>query len=167
MGGFTTILLEGIFYEEGAHLVVRTEVGVVPVAAKLAPLLGARVQFAAHHLPPNPPDLQRWGGGSCLWEGTGSPCPAGHGTHPLFLFNVSSDGVLTEDGGAWFLDRFDGTRTPLHLRALIGHYGRIATATLLSVEAMRDVLASNGVEGVEDLGVRADELREILTRIKG
>lgn len=168
MGGFTAILLEGIFYEEGGRLVARTETGAVTsVSDVLAPLQGARVQFAVHHLPPNPPNPQRWGGGSCLWEGTGAPCPAGHGEHPLFLFNIASDGVLGEESGTWFLDRFDGTRLPLQLHMLVGHHGRIASATLLSVEAMRDVLGANGVDGVADLGVRADDLREILTRIKG
>jgi len=134
----------------------------------LSVLEGQRVKFAAHHLPPTTqPDPSKWGGGCCLWQPSGK-CPAGHHERPTWLFNISLEGVLIRTGEAWSVESFDGKTTALSLREmLVGHHARITSATLLDVEKMREAVESkNMTDTVEDLASRADDLRDLLTRLR-
>lgn len=168
MEGFRALLLEGVFYNEGPRFLCAGARGVEGVSSVLSSVEGQRVRFAAHHLPPTAqPDLSKWGGGCCLWQPSGR-CPAGHAEKPSWLFNISLEGVLLRVGDAWFVEGFDGKTTALTLQEmLIGHHARIATATLLDVEKMREAVESKNMTGtVDDLVARADDLRDLLSRIR-
>jgi len=168
MDGFRALLVEGVFYKTDSRLLCASDRGVVDVNAMLSPLQGQRVRLAAHHLPPNPPDPTKWGGGCCLWEQTGR-CPAGHHARPTWLFNLSHEGILVQDGATWVVESFDGTRTPFRLEEmLVGHQARVAAATVLDLEKMRDALgAAGGSDEVESLVERANDLHDLLSRIRG
>jgi hypothetical protein len=189
---FRAILLEGVFYlsdepypdSKGIlrpgfnDLLVQPDQGPPgSIYAAIRPFLDGRVQIAVHQLPNMPPDLTRWGGGSCLWMGAGL-CPFGHHKEPFRLFNVSGDGFLRYDldhgrsEGGWWLDRPDGAREILPLAmAMAGHRGRVAVATAMTVEQMRDAVMSSGdLNSVEALGRRAEDLRDLvagLSKIAG
>ena len=154
--GFNVVLLEGVF--AGPHLSTRGGT----VVDALAQFVGERVRLAAHHLPSDPVDPTRWGGGSCTYQP--GPCPFGHHVDPTRMYSVTAEGVLGRDGDAWTLARFDGTTVSVGLDALVGHRGRVACAPMFDVEAMRDSVLSSGVDG--DLGVKVDELRSVLDRLR-
>jgi hypothetical protein len=65
------------------------------------------------------------------------------------------------------LDKFDGTRAMLPLIwGLVGHRGRVAAATVMSVEQMRDSLLSSGQGGeVEALGAKITDLRDLMEQL--
>jgi len=184
---FQAILLEGLFYTSDSpypdakgevragfnDLMVRRDTGSpVSVYDTLLPLVGERIQFSTHHLPSMPPDINRWGGGPCFWEDVGH-CPFGHHETPGRLFNIAGEGILSYDlnhatgSGGWWLDKFDGTRTMLPLSwALVGHRGRVAAATTLSVEQMRESLLSSGRGGdIEALGAKITDLRDLMEQL--
>jgi len=188
MAGFHPVLLEGVFYfsedpypdsngelHDGfMDLMVAPPHGAPQSVYKaLEPLIGQRVQLAMHHVPPMPIDATRWGGGSCLLEPTGY-CPFGHHNDPNRMFNLAMDGVLVYDmdhkkgEGGWWLQTFDGKKTMLPLtHVLLGHRGRIAAASITAVEEMRDALEATGnLAAVEDLGQKANDLQDLLSRLK-
>lgn len=140
--------------------------------------MGQQVRFAAHHLPPSPPDLTKWGGGCCQWQHLGH-CPAGHERRPGYLYNVTGEGTLwaerkrprhsrglQTDGLVhdWFLETFDGSRLPLELGQLEGHDGRVACVSLVDAETMREIVAKAGAEAV---GIQAQQIGDVLARLRG
>ena len=188
MSEFNAILLEGVFYlsdtpcpdmngvvcEGFNHLLVHQHDGTTPsVYDALKPFIGERVRVSMHHLPQMPINPTRWGAGSCLWEGTGVDCPFGHAKDPSRLFNIAEEGVLafdldhTKNSGGWWLETFEGRRIPLLMAyALGGHQGRVAVATAMSVEQMRESLEkSGGLDSVEALGSKVTDLRDLLSRL--
>jgi hypothetical protein len=154
--GFNVVLLEGVF--TGSSLSINGGT----VADALAQFIGERVRLAAHHLPADPIDPTRWGGGSCTYQP--GPCPFGHHADPTRMYSVTAEGVLSKDGNAWTLTRFDGTTVFVGLDALIGHRGRVACAPMFDVEAMRDSVMSSG--STRNIGVKIDELRNVLERLR-
>jgi hypothetical protein len=185
MKDFQAILLEGLFYpsedpypdangvlRDGFNdLLVKPDSGPVQsVYETLKPFIGERVQIAVHQLPDSPPNLARWGGGSCFWQDAGH-CPFGHHEHPHRLFNVSGQGFLIYDldhgksEGGWWLEEPNGNRLMLPLAlALTGHRARVATATALSVEEMRDALAASGeLDSIEGIGNRVSDLKDLVS----
>jgi hypothetical protein len=154
--GFNVVLLEGVFV--GPHLSARGGT----VAEALAQFVGERVRLAAHHLPSDPVDPTRWGAGSCTYQP--GPCPFGHHIDPTRMYSFSAEGVLGRDGDAWTLAKFDGTVARIGLDAMTGHRGRVACAPMIDVDAMRDSVTTSGIDG--DIGVRADELRSVLERLR-
>lgn len=189
MGGeFQAVLLEGIFFlgtnpypdahgrtRDGFYdLLVQESPSKMARSAYdvLLPLVGQKVQFAAHHVPSLPIDPTRWGAGSCLWQASGS-CPFGHHQNPGSLFNVSEQGVLAYDldhekgEGGWWIEKFDGGRVMLPLaHALSGHQARIAAATVLSVEEMRAALEeAGGVGSIDALGAKLSDVKDLLERL--
>lgn len=166
MTGFRAILLEGVFYQRDGVLYCASDKGEQPVWANIEPMLGTRIRIAAHHLPPNPPDPNRWGGGCCLWESVGY-CPAGHHTAPMSLHNFSEEGVLRQEGAVWSLLDFRGHEHALDMvRWLNGHHARIAAATLLDVEQMRESLDSLSVDSLDTLGVKASDLLSLIEQMQ-
>jgi hypothetical protein len=165
MDDFKAVLAEGVFTRNGMAIHGPRD---TTVEAELRPLVGKRVRLAMHHLPPNLHNLNpdKWGGGSCLWQP--SPCPAGHHERPDYLFNLSAEGVLwdREKYDGWCIERLDGTILDLPFRKMAGHHGRLAAATLIDVEKMRDALTPEALAGVEGLSVQADALREMLERMR-
>lgn len=189
MSEFNAILLEGLFYlgdqplvdahdvaDDSARDLLLKEVSGPPVNVRerLLPFVGKKVRVAAHHLPTDPTaSPPKWGLGSCVWQAMGGECPYGHNEHnPMDLFSISEEGVLVFDldhskrSGGWWLEKFDGTRMMLPLLwALNGHHGRIAAATALSIEDMRDTVTKAGVDSVEGLNAQAQGLQDLLGRL--
>jgi len=156
---FKAVLLEGVFGDSPKGVCASGKA----VADELRPLVGERIRFAMHHLPPNLThlDISRWGGGSCLWQP--APCPAGHHQDPGWLLNVTEEGTLDDQ---WDIHRLDGTVFRLPLELMVGHYGRLAAATLFEVEKMRDALTIDDLATVDSLGGKIDSLRELLDRMR-
>lgn len=179
---FQAILLEGLFFlaeepypdsngqvrPEFKDLLVQTPGGdKKSVYAALQPLVGQRVYVAAHHVPSNPVDPTKWGGGSCFWQ-PAARCPFGHHVNPHSLYNLTAEGTLVYDldfqagAGGWWVHGNDGGRHMLPWAVVLpGHTGRVAAATAMSVEQMRDSVLASGVN-VEGLGERATELRDLV-----
>jgi hypothetical protein len=152
---FKVVLIEGVF--DVAHK--RT------LADALSPLIGQHIRIAAHHLPSNPVDPTRWGGGSCTYQP--GLCPYQHHVDPTRMYSYTGEGVLDlRIGDNWVLTKFDGTVESVGLSALKGHQGRVAAAPIFSVEQMRDTVAASDIAGA-DLGVRAEELKAVLNRLRG
>ncbi len=181
MGDFQAILLEGVFFlsedpypdsrgvelPDYRDLLVQTPTGVRSAFATLRTLVGERVYLATHHVPSDPIDPTRWGGGSCHWQPAGI-CPFGHHNVPTRLFNLTAQGVLVYDldhalkTGGWSVVGADGSHTILPLvLALPGHDGRLACATVMVAEQMRDAAMSAGLD-VESLGKRTTDLRNLV-----
>jgi hypothetical protein len=167
---FKAVLVEGLFHETDLGYVIQPD-GYGPQKAvedELNPLVGQRVRLAMHHLPPNlnNPDESKWGGGSCLWQP--HRCPAGHHDRPGFLLNVTGDGVLRRDAdrGRWHLDLLDGSRLDIPFHMMVGHIGRLAAATLVEVDQMRDSLSMDDLDKIEGLGAQLHSMKELLERLK-
>jgi hypothetical protein len=193
MGEFQAILLEGLFFlsanpnpdSQGVvrpgfnDLIVQTPTGERSVYATLRPLVGQRVYFAAHHVPSEPIDASRWGGGSCHWQPASGHqddparwqptprCPFGHHEHPTRLLNLVAQGVLAYDfdhatcTGGWWVDCADGSRVILPWLHLVGHTARVAAATMMAAEQMRDAAMASGMD-VEGLGTQVADLRDLV-----
>lgn len=162
MSDFRVILVEGLFYEQDGHPCVEEDGGRhVRLAEILQPVVGQRVQFALHHLPPHGVDESQPGAGSCRYP-AGRGCPAGHDQHPLRLLTFHMEGVLQEN--PWRIEHFSGTTTPIPFRGMPGHYGRLATSTIADVEAMRERLASLGLGAVQ--GMSVEDLEKVLERLR-
>lgn len=164
---FHAVLVEGVFdKDEGSFRILPSPIASFKnVYDELHPLIGFRVRIAMHHLPPNLAALDdsRWGGGSCLWQP--SPCPAGHHVRPGYLLNVTGEGVLRHEDGVWFLDQLDGSEFPLPFDQMVGHYGRIAAATLLDVDKLRDSLSLDDLAAVEGLSDKIESVKDLLARL--
>lgn len=169
---FSAILLEGIFYhdEQGTLMVQPYRGPKAVVNDALDPLRGENVRIAIQHLPQMPLDPQSWGGGSCLNQQQGH-CSFGHHKDPHAILNVTAEGELqtpAESSSDWFVRSFDGIERRLPLGDLVGHHGRVAAATMFSVEEIKDKLAEAGMlDSVEGLGVQVDNLRDLLERLRG
>ena len=112
---FNAILVEGLFYEKNGTLHIEKDDGEhVTFDEVLAPVVGQRVQFALHHLPPHGIQPGEPGAGCCKYpDGVGCPCQ--HDRFPDRLLSVHADGVLDKD--PWVLRKFDGSVVPLPLKA--------------------------------------------------
>ena len=159
------VLLEGLFTtnESGDDLFVQSDRGRSSVSEHLVPMLGQQVRLAAHHLPSNPINPARWGGGSC--EHQGGICPFGHHQDPTRMYSFAGEGVLKRSHhGKWLLSTFEGQLLVPQLDDLCGHWGRVACVSVTAVERMRDVVAKSGLDA--NLGVRASELKDLLSRLR-
>jgi hypothetical protein len=161
---FNAVLLEGLFYEKGGTFFAEKDTGEhVDVQALLTPLLGTRVQFAVHHLPPQGIQPGIPGAGACRFPG-GQGCPVRHDKYPDRLLTYHLDGVLRAD--PWRQEKFDGTVVPIPFQGMVGHYGRLAVATVIDVEKMRDALGGLNPAAFTTAGLRSQDLEEILARLR-
>lgn len=165
MGDFRTILVEGDFYEDQGSIKVQYRGHVVDVNALLEPLVGEDIQLAIHFVPVDNPDPAKWGGGCCYCQSEGW-CPAGHHEDPYKILNVHGQGVLKHEDGNWWLQKFDGSRQDFPIRLLARHHARLAAATIFDIGKIRDSLNPEDLAKVEDLGVKATQLQDILGRLK-
>jgi hypothetical protein len=176
---FQAILLEGLFSVDGIDWSSKPESidtdsifcssgsGKQFIKDALDPLLNQSVQISLHYYPPNGPsgiDLQKWGGGSCMWEPYGW-CIAGHHENPHFLLNVSDKGLLTKKDGEYQLKLFNGTTISLPFSKLVGHHSRIVAATHMDVEKMREALSSHDIPDVEAVGAKVEDLKNLLGQL--
>lgn len=185
MSDFQALLLEGIFYHDsdsGALMLESAKGDHINVIEAMMRLNQRQVQISVHHLPPMPPDPTKQGGGCCLWgteprfttHGGTTFCPFGHHREPTKLLNVTAQGLLTLKVGFYDSDttfvvqQFDGTEVELPFQHyLAGHMGRIAAATIIDIEKMKDVLMKSGGLGqVDGLGTRATDLKDILGQLQ-
>lgn len=145
MVDFHAILLEGSFFSDPRGLSIRTTQGpVVLVDSALAPLENEHAQIALHYLPAGGLKPGAWGMGSCEWYPRA--CPVGHHQNPGYFFSFVGHGVLRRD--PWRLDLFAGGSTEIQFEKMLGHHGRMAAATVMSVEAMREKADLGAVTGV-------------------
>lgn len=166
MSDLRAILIEGLFYLSPDTNKIMSDRG-DSVEEHLGPLIDQDVQLAIHFLPPTPPEPDRWGGGCCMWQP--AACPAGHHEHPDRILNVSVRGVLGYDPtiNRWWVDTFEGNQVTLPFALLDGHHGRVAAATVFDVQAMQEALAEKITpESLEALGVRANNLRDLMERLR-
>ena len=189
MEDFKAILLEGVFSlkdEENApwrqdpfvvdpaSIVVNNENGTESLVETLEPQIDKHVSIALHHFPPvMPPDPDKWGGGSCLLQPM-EWCPFGHHEHPHRFFTLSLEGFLRRAETRWFVEKFDGTEADLPFSFLVGHYSRVASATMIDVEKMKESLdqmkemaaAGQAPDVTDVLGVEVDELKDMLGKLE-
>ena len=162
MAEFQAVLVEGLFFlEDGALHIEKWGGEKVALATVLQPLVGQRVQFALHHLPPHGLQSDQPGAGSCQFPG-GAGCPV-HDQHPDRMLACHLEGVLLAD--PWRMVLFDGTSRAIPLQGMPRHYGRVAAASLVDVEAMRDALNQRG-RGALPVGLDAAGLSEILGQLR-
>jgi hypothetical protein len=180
---FQALLLEGIFYQDDDEglMVTPAKGPAIKVIDALLRLNERNVQISVHHLPEMPPDPTRWGGGCCLWEQQVDRfsthdgqafCPFGHHKHPTKLLNVVAQGVMHYESGFYpsesrvIIHQFDGTTVDFQdafSGYLPGHRGRIAVATVVDIEKMREALLKSGGLGmVEGMGGRINDLKDML-----
>lgn len=85
------LVVEGVFYRHESAVYVALEAGgTVRVSDLLGPYVGKAVDYSAHHWPPNPPQSNRPGLGTCFWNGH---CPQ-HARDPAWLYSATYEGVL-------------------------------------------------------------------------
>jgi len=161
---FNAILVEGLFYERDSAIHIEKDNGEhVTIEDVLAEVLGQRVQFALHHLPPNGIEPDKPGAGACKYPG-GQGCPAFHDRFPDRLLSFHMEGVLKAD--PWRVEKFDGTVSLTPFKAMPGHYGRIGAATVFDVAKMRESLANISPEGLAAAGIDTTNLEALLARLR-
>jgi len=163
VGELRTVLLEGIFYEEGDDFLVQMDSQPQPMSVReaLTPMIDQDVHLAAHHFPATPLDKNRWGGGCCMWESAGK-CPAGHHKDPAYLFNAMLDGVLRYDP----LKGWAVGEKAIDLRLLAGHRSRIVAVIKFNLDKMRESLGSLDPNDLSELGGRATQMRDVLAQLQ-
>lgn len=161
---FNAILLEGLFYEkEGCFFVEQDGGKHTSLAEVLLPVKDTRVQFAVHHLPPHGLQPGEPGAGSCRFP-QGRGCPVRHDQFPDRLLAMHLDGVLRAD--PWRLEKFDGSVITIPFGGMVGHFGRLAVATILDVEAMRESLAHLDPTALASSGLGVADLERLLDRLR-
>lgn len=164
--------LLGVFYQEGAEgafMVADEFDGTQSVQDRLTPFAGQTLRVLAHHRPREPLLKDRWGGGCCLFEGSGT-CPAGHHADPHYLYTFNAVGLLTFSESRWAVQTEKGQKE-LDLSQLVGHRSQI---TLINMPNLADIEAKvkgfdpGNMEGgsVEDLIRKASDLRDFLVELQ-
>lgn len=168
----------GVFYRENGALfddgrqpvlmVADESDGTLSVDQLLQRFVGEVVQVVAHHLPLEPHDTTRWGGGSCLFEKAGH-CPFGHHEQPGLLFTFAASGrlELTEEG--WALSSEERSLN-INLHHLIGHRGQVIVLHVPSLgeieERARKVHEGNPeTMSLEELSSKLHDARDLLLTV--
>lgn len=138
-------LSQGIVYRRDGSFVLQGEEGERGLEDLLSPFENAQVTVLVCHLPPDPPQEDCWGLGSCLWEPTGR-CPFGHHDSPGELFMFTHTGALRRGGAGWVVQD-----VPLPLSYLEGH-----RCQMMITQRQSQARGES----------RAEELREKLTRMR-
>lgn len=167
--GLKIVDVLGVFYREadGTLMVADEFEGTRDVETILRKFVGEHVRILAHHLPTQPHDSSRWGGGSCLFEAAGH-CPFGHHEDPRQLFTLSVSGQLSEDGG-WCAKMGDDV-AGLHLNLLVGHRSQLVLVRPADVAAI-DERIRNVHEGdpkdltMDELLTKLTDARDLLADI--
>jgi len=161
---FKAILIEGLFYARDGNLCVEDDDGNhSTVDAILTPMLDKQVQLAVSHLPPHGIEADQPGAGCCRYPG-GVGCPVEHDQFPTRLLSFHKEGVLRSD--PWRIDQFDGSSSRIPFRGMPGHFGRLASATIVDVEAMREKLSGMDLAAMAAQGINAEGLQAMLDKLK-
>lgn len=155
-----TFLVKGLFCILGGEVWI----GGRSLASYMTPMIGHDVHISVSFVPPDPIDLGRWGGGCCTWHP--HPCPAGHHTRPHSMLNVSLRGFLGVEDGKWWVDQVHGSRVVIPIYLMDGHYGMVTAVTVFDDSKMRESTPLITPESVEALGLRAGNLKDLLTKLK-
>lgn len=161
------VVLSGVFYQnpDTDLLVADEDLGAVALRSQLEPMAGKLVSLVAHHCPPEPPNRQRWGGGSCLFQPTGQ-CPCGHQDRPDWLYQCAATGLLQYESDRWSVRKADGGVVEIHTEWLVGHYSQILATALPNVEdlqeSVRQEMENPTVEGLQS---RIAQLRGLLSMV--
>jgi hypothetical protein len=168
--GLRVVDVLGVFYREqdGSLMVADEFEGTRDVGQILVDFVDQRVQFMAHHLPVEPHDLSRWGGGSCLFERAGH-CHFGHHETPQQLFTVQASGVLRRDASGWSIEQ-DDNMLELRLEFLVGHRSQILVLRPPDVGGLGkrvSTVQGDALEGmtIEQLSAKMQETRDLLVTI--
>lgn len=168
----------GVFYrdsaaladEEAPHVLMVADEsdGTMSVEQLLQRFAGDLVQVVAHHLPLEPHDAARWGGGSCLFEKAGH-CPFGHHEHPNLLFTLQASGILRRIDDGWEVASDKGV-TRLDLHHLVGHRGQLVVLRAPALEEIEERMrkVNEGVPeemSLDDLTAKLHDARDLLTTI--
>jgi hypothetical protein len=158
-----TLLIEGLWYKQDNVLkVCRKDGDAIDVEESLKPMEGLSVLVSLHHLPPNPVEIDKWGGGCCHWEALGK-CPAGHHSIPDKIFTLSGQGVLVKGENEWFFEK-DGARTQIPLQFLEGHDARLVLVTTLKPTELVEKPITP--DSVESLGFQISNLKDMLHQLQ-
>ena len=124
---------EGVVYKkDDSYLIADTLKGDTDISSLITPLVSfSRVEFLGQHFPELPLQMERWGGGCCMWESIGN-CPTKHHERPGYLFEFKETGKLEEKDGGWVIN---GRHIPLEL--FNGHRCRIIVVPVLNVEDLK------------------------------
>ncbi len=156
----TLVSFEGVVYrkDDGYH-VDDTLQGDTSLTAALRPLIPFTiVEFLGQHFPEAPLLMDRWGGGSCMWESTGK-CPCGHHERPGYLFQFRESGKLELKDSGWFLG---GKNIPLDL--FEGHRSRIVVVPKLTQDDMLNF--SGDVSDLKGILEKITSLQDVFQSVK-
>jgi hypothetical protein len=150
-------ILEGVFYREQGELFVPGHES--SVAACLAGFKDKAVLVSLHHTPPDPPDVQHWGAGCCMWEPTGQ-CPYGHHHDPNKMYHLRMEGVLRREGPDWYVGL-----TRLEFDPLEGHKSRLVITLTEPPVELTESLMDMDLQDVdpEALSQRLNKLQGIMS----
>jgi len=145
---FEVLVLEGVFSADGVEwdpevfspkasniTVIRTGEPQLSLESELQKLRDHQIRITFHHLPPDPPEMEKWGVGSCLCLPMGW-CPYNHHITPRLNFHYEGEGFLRKDGTDWYLER-EGEKDELKFHLLVGHHARCAGVTVFDVAEMK------------------------------
>jgi hypothetical protein len=152
---FSSILLEGLFYEKEGLLMVNSDGQDQDVLAKIQPLQNLDVHLAVHHVLDKAAPASSWGQGCCKWQPSGH-CPAGHHVEPHKLLVWSAAGILKVGDGWTVGDR----KVPLY--ALPGHQARMVGLTKFDPER----IGTSPPRDVGELIEQATEMRDLLQQFR-
>lgn len=156
----------GVFYEHNSDFWVADEIeGNRNVTSELRTFANQKVRLIAHHLPQQPHDHSRWGGGCCMLENTGF-CHFGHHVQRNNLYTFDGVGVFRTD---WHLDGYDYVCRPSFL---VGHRSQVLISRLLDLEDLGSKIKSfdpSNLEGasMDELEERLKSLRDFMVEIGG
>lgn len=142
--------------------------GVRNMDVLLSQFEGKSLRLIAHHRPPEPPQRERWGAGSCMLENTGH-CPFGHHKDPLRVFSFNCSGTLQKKEGQWVLQNGEET-LPLTLDFLLGHRSQVIVLKFFEtkeLDSQMDRLNPDNLDNpsLEELSTRLQDLRNLLTSV--
>ena len=164
MEQFHAILLEGLFYEKDGEVFVEQANGVhTSFAAAMSPVVGRKVLFTLHHVPPHGVVEGEPGLGSCRYPG-GAGCPARHDYFPRYLISLQVEGVFRSE--PWRVESSQGSVTRLPLEGLVGHYSRVGATTVLDLARMREKMRRVDSGVLAGHGLVLVELQNLLERIR-
>jgi hypothetical protein len=163
--------LLGVFYEhEGKLMVADEQSGALDVASVVTPVItDESVHVLAHHRPPEPPMKDRWGGGSCHLEGSGT-CPAGHHERHQWIYSFNVMGRLQTDDEGFVVIAEDGVPHPIRTDFLVGHRAQLVVVSIPNFDQMAEKMRSMNPNNLrdaklDDLQARATEIRDYLSEI--
>lgn len=146
-------MANGVAYMEDGDVIIQDRDGnETNLTTLLEDFEGCQVSLHLGHHPPSPPQPDRWGQGSCLWEP--AECPAGHHKEPQELLSFTQSGKLRRDGKRWFIQ---GIEVPLVY--LEGHHSQLVA---IQSQGSRKGTAKK----VEELTQRATALRDLLVKLR-